>query len=765
MSELANLQIKVESDGTQKAERELKKLESQSAKTEKAAEGVGKGGTKAKKGLKEFETQAGRTEKASNGLERTLKGAGGAIAAYFTVQAAYGVIQTADAFNLLQERVKRLSDSAADGEEKYKALTDIAITSGSDIKETVKLWENLDQTLAEFGKSDAQVLQLTESLLKLGTIGGSSVDDMKFAMRQFGQAMAGGVMRAEEFNSIIENTPEVARTMARGMGMSIGEMRQAMLNGELTSDKVFNSLISQTERINQEFEKMPRTIPQATNALQTNFGNAIAAIDEKAGLSKFWVWVLDSTSDKFAEIAVAVETSDIRTAEADILRLNAQIAKQKELVKNLQQTVDDGGMGAIFATGRLEEESEKLKKLEAGLSGVQEELRAINDLKNEKTQKEESAKADQAKKKAQAELKAKQDASAKALEQLKSQLDSEEKQILDSYNRRRVAIDELVLSEQTVQAAGFENEKALREHYHTENLARLTSENEQILQKNQELLDRKAEQEEAARLAAEEANKTSLQKFIEDAEKNAATFEGMWGNTFNNFTSSFGRATADAIVDGEDFGDAMMGVAQGLAKSMIAALVEIAAQKMVLWGLEKTLGVSAAASNVAAVSSQAATQVAMAGLNAFASTAAIPIVGPAMAPAAAAAATAVASPMAAAAIAAAAGGIAGARSHGGQVMGGSTYLVGEHGPELLTMPGSGAGSITPNHKLNQGGGTVVNIYNENGGQVEQRRSQQGNQEIIDIFIRAYDDHFSRQMDSGQGVAGRMESTYGLNRRL
>jgi SLT domain-containing protein len=96
----------------------------------------------------------------------------------------------------------------------------------------------------------------------------------------------------------------------------------------------------------------------------------------------------------------------------------------------------------------------------------------------------------------------------------------------------------------------------------------------------------------------------------------------------------------------------------------------------------------------------------MAGLSAFASTAAIPIVGPVAAPAAAAAAVAVTAPMAAS-IAALSGSAVAARALGGQVRGGQSYLVGERGPELLHMGTSGR--VTPNQNL--GGGGSVSIVN------------------------------------------------------
>ncbi|WP_299726860.1 tape measure protein [uncultured Endozoicomonas sp.] len=699
MSETANLQIRVESKGTKQAERELKGLEKQSA----------------------------RTEQASDKLAGSVKAAGGAIAGYFTVQAAIGVLKTADSFNLLQKRVERLANSAVDGKVKYKALTDIAIKTGSDLKTTIGLWENLDQTLGELGKSDADIIKLTENLNKLGIIGASSSEEMSAAMRQFGQAMAGGVLRAEEFNSIIENTPEVARAMARGMNMSMGEMRAAMLDGELTADKVFEALMSQTEYVNEEFGKMPRTIGQASEALTTNFGNAVAELDKQIGGSSFFVKFLDALSETASDVGEGFKNWDVMTAQASLNRLNIELTKQQDLVNNLKQTVEDGGMGGLFAQGRLDEESQKLDEIKARVADTKKLLKTEQDKVAVDVEISTTSTETSIKKTGGSDTGAqdKEDKEAeRAARQLAMQKESAS-QWLDTIKQRN--LDEVALLDEKEQ----------------QELAKLDSYREQRLISEQEYSDGmiaignnySAQHAELAE-ARLENDKSNLQLFIEDAEAQMQTFEGMWGNVFTNFTEGFANATADAIVDGEDFGDAMAGVASGLAKSMIAALIEIGAQKVVLAALEKTLGLTAATGYVTAVTGEATAQTAMAALNAFTSTAAIPIVGPAMAPAAAAAATAAATPMAASAIAAASSTLAGSRSHGGQVMGGSSYLVGEFGPEVLTVPGNGAGSVTPNHKLDQGGKGGVNAITLSPQIVVESGASQSNDEYLAENISA-----------------------------
>ena len=222
-----------------------------------------------------------------------------------------------------------------------------------------------------------------------------------------------------------------------------------------------------------------------------------------------------------------------------------------------------------------------------------------------------------------------------------------------------------------------------------------------------------------------------LEQFQAQLKESALTFNDVWSGAFENFSSGVANSMAGAIVDGENFGDSMENVGKSMARAMIANLVEIGVQRMTLWALEQALGKAGGAALLTAVTGEAMVGVNMAMLNAFAATAAIPIVGPALAPAASAAAGAVAAPMAAAAISAAASTIAGARALGGEVLGGSTYLVGERGPELF-QPGA-TGQITSNANLssalrgNDGGGKPQAITLAPQIVVESGASQSGDE--------------------------------------
>lgn len=135
--------------------------------------------------------------------------------------------------------------------------------------------------------------------------------------------------------------------------------------------------------------------------------------------------------------------------------------------------------------------------------------------------------------------------------------------------------------------------------------------------------------------------------WIKAAEESVTNFDELTGNLINNFTSGIGDAFESMVFDAESLGDAFDKLAEGMARSVVNALGEMAAQWLAYQIVQMTVGKATAASASTALIANANAGVAQAGINAYASTAAIPIVGAAAAPAAMAAAIAATEPLAA----------------------------------------------------------------------------------------------------------------------
>lgn len=213
--------------------------------------------------------------------------------------------QLSEEFTLLQARVTRLSSSSEEGARSFQQLVSIASTTGASLGDTVNLWQQLTATLKTVGATNSDVNRLVMTLQKIGTIGGSSSQEMANALRQFMQSVASGRIQAEEFNSVLEQMPELARQIADGMGIPFNELRQLMLAGKLDIGEVLAAIEKRSDEINQQFEKMPRTVTQATNALVTQFGVAVSKIDDAIGASRYLAKLLDG-----AALSISVATGN-----------------------------------------------------------------------------------------------------------------------------------------------------------------------------------------------------------------------------------------------------------------------------------------------------------------------------------------------------------------------------------------------------------------------------------------------------------------------
>ena len=149
----------------------------------------------------------------------------------------------------------------------------------------------------------AELVGFAEQLQKQMTISGASGEGASAAMLQLTQALSSGVLRGEELNSVLEQTPIVARTIAEYMGVSIGEMRDLASEGAITADVVKNAMFEAAEETNAAFEAMPLTWGQVWNMA----GNiALQALQPVLGMISWGANNLDILAPIVLSVAAAI---------------------------------------------------------------------------------------------------------------------------------------------------------------------------------------------------------------------------------------------------------------------------------------------------------------------------------------------------------------------------------------------------------------------------------------------------------------------------
>ncbi|EKQ7192524.1 tape measure protein [Klebsiella oxytoca] len=270
---------------------------------------------KANKSLDSIGNSASNAAKKMDELQTNINRVAGAIAASLIADWGRAFLVAADNMSQLNARIERLTGSASTASQTMQNLMRISSATGGSLQDTAKLWETLSTALRDTGATNGQIIQLTETLQKIGRIGGSSTEEMANALRQFGQSISSGTVRAEEFNSILEQMPELARQISAGMGVSIGELRQLMLDGKLTAQDALNAIQKQTDSVNAEFEKLPRTLSQANTALTNSFLSMIDSVNQATGASTGLVAVIDSMTSALDRLVGKAISADAQISE------------------------------------------------------------------------------------------------------------------------------------------------------------------------------------------------------------------------------------------------------------------------------------------------------------------------------------------------------------------------------------------------------------------------------------------------------------------
>lgn len=284
----------------------------------KAADVLGamnKSARSASAGVDKLENSGQKASASMGVLKAALSGVASAITVSLIIDYGKAFLEVADNVTQLQSRIARLSSGTAEAKVTFSALAQIASNTGASLQDTQRLWEKLTASLRGTGATNKQVLFLTDTLQKIGLVGGSSAGEMAAALRQFGQSLDGGIVRAEEFNSILEQMPELAYQIAAGMGISSKQLRQAMLDGKITAEAALNAIAKQAGVVNQEFNKLPRTMEQASNSLTVSLSLLVGKMNEATGASTTMVAIIDSISAAIDRLSGRTETAAQKIAD------------------------------------------------------------------------------------------------------------------------------------------------------------------------------------------------------------------------------------------------------------------------------------------------------------------------------------------------------------------------------------------------------------------------------------------------------------------
>jgi len=195
------------------------------------------------------------------------------------------LLETADAVKSLEARIGLAVGTSGNLEQALKGVQQIAIETRSNLVATGELFSRVNTAVKDLGYTQEKALSITRLINQAMVVGGGSAASNEAAITQLNQAFQSGVLRGEEFNSMMEQSPRLSKALADGLGVTIGKLRDMANQGQLTTDVVIKALQSQAEVVENEFAKMPITVGQSIENLKTAWMLYIGEADAASGAS------------------------------------------------------------------------------------------------------------------------------------------------------------------------------------------------------------------------------------------------------------------------------------------------------------------------------------------------------------------------------------------------------------------------------------------------------------------------------------------------
>ena len=298
----------------------------------------------------------------TSGFDQGINGAKFAVNALVGAMAALGVglgvkelAEAADSYAMLSAKIQQSTKDSGDFEKAISSVHQIALQTNSSLDATASLFTKLNTVARDMGQTQQYALDMTSTVTKAIQLGGGSAQASEAAVQQFIQAMQGGVLRGEEFNSIMENGYGLAEAFAKGLGVTTGELRKMAEAGELSAERVLGALEKQKASVDAQYAELPLTISNALQKIATSWQILIGEMDQANGASATvaqWLStiadnldivevLLNDIGDGFVWFGDQLKKIDPQTIEA----LKTALLSAYDAIKSLGTTV-----GTVFET-------------------------------------------------------------------------------------------------------------------------------------------------------------------------------------------------------------------------------------------------------------------------------------------------------------------------------------------------------------------------------------------------------------------------------
>jgi tape measure domain-containing protein len=255
-----------------------------------------------------FDRAMGNIQKSAGRAEafvsRSVKLMAGALAGISTIAVARAFLDIADEAKNLDAQLKLATQSSGSFAQAQADVRRIADDTRSGLEETSRLYGNFQRNARQLGITQIEAARATETVAKTFRISGASTVEAAQATRQLVQALQSGVLRGDEFNSVMEAAPRLSRLLADSLGVPVGQLRAMAEQGELTAEKLTKAFTDTrfTAEIDAEFKQLPVTFDQAMTRVRNAAVITFGAFDRGGEFSTALANFVGDGADGFADL-------------------------------------------------------------------------------------------------------------------------------------------------------------------------------------------------------------------------------------------------------------------------------------------------------------------------------------------------------------------------------------------------------------------------------------------------------------------------------
>jgi len=243
---------------------------------------------RAARGADDLSRASDRLNSSARGANRGVMLLGGSIGFLGAGVVAMELMRLADSATVVENRVNIVSDTTDQAAASIQELYDIARRTRTPIEELAQLFQKGMMASTELGVDQREVLHFVEAIGMALAVQGSSAQTARGALIQLSQAIGTDIVRAEEFNSILEGAYPIALAAARGIdraGNSVARLRRMVIEGEVSSEEFFNAIMSQYPMIAEMFAQTEPTISQSITVFRNKLTEYISTSEEAQAIS------------------------------------------------------------------------------------------------------------------------------------------------------------------------------------------------------------------------------------------------------------------------------------------------------------------------------------------------------------------------------------------------------------------------------------------------------------------------------------------------